>query len=68
MPTKTNGGQLRPLSKRLTGKKALRRAARIEVRKRLGVQYAQLLGVAKMQATVLNRGFFGRLKFALFKR
>ena len=64
----TRGGQLRPLKERMSQKNLLRRAAKVEMRKKLGIEYAMLLGRYRVAQSILLRGFWGRLKFALFKQ
>lgn len=74
MPTagKTIEGQLRPLEDRMSRKNYQRRAAKVEARKQFRTQaaldYAKLMGVAQFQRSILTRGLFGRLRWALLKK
>ncbi len=65
---KIREGQLRPLGERMSKKNLLRRAAKVESRRVLGREYAILLGRHRIAQSILLRGFFGRLKFAFFRR
>lgn len=71
----THHGQLRSLKDRMTPRQLDRRVHRIATKRLvlvqledLRLQYAKAVGIANFQHTILSRPFFGRLKFAFFKR
>jgi hypothetical protein len=66
---KTNAtGQLRPLEDRMSKGQRVRREDRKEFRRSVAQQAGITRGIALATLSVVNRGFFGRLKWLLVGR
>ncbi len=61
-------GKLKPLASRLSKEDMVKRMAKTEVRARMSREHAITRGMAAACLMVLQRGFFGKLKWLFFGR
>jgi hypothetical protein len=62
---RTRRGQLKPLEKRMSSKQMAYRAAKTAVRAQISRDHAITRGIAVSALQVLQRGFWGRLRWLL---
>ena len=72
MKQRHSNGQLRPLDRpledRMTTAQLAARQEKREYRQHISLEHAKTRGLAMVALSVLQRGFFGRLKWLLFGR
>ena len=68
MRKRYSNGQLRPLEDRMTDARLAARQTKREYRQHISLEHAKTRGMTMIALSVLQRGFFGRLKWLLTGR